>query len=168
MHSTNGKVRKLLPFWSLLKYSCDRIAAHAVVNRARGHVARAIPDRRRPGTDCCLRMLCLTDGVACVTYPASPESQKDIDSQRGPKRMTTHIVRFCTLLPFLQTQSFADIAPFNPQVVETVRPVTSSPAWPSWVAIAGTGTFLCVAVLLAVFITRKSRQARDARSSSQV
>ena len=52
----------------------------------------------------------------------------------------THIGRFCTLLLlFLQTQSFADIAPFNPPVVEAVPPVPSSASWSSWAAVAGAG-----------------------------
>ena len=78
--------------------------------------------------------------------------------------MKTSVDRFCCallLLFLLQGPTFADVAPFSPSVPEPDPPMTapaSQPSWPSWPVVAGSGLFLCGAVMLAVRITRKSRR----------
>lgn len=75
--------------------------------------------------------------------------------------------RFLLLFFLFHEQAYADIAPFRLPEGETLQPVPSSVSWPSWPALAGTGLSLCGAMMLAVWITRKSRRTPDAPSSRQ-
>lgn len=76
--------------------------------------------------------------------------------------------RFFAFLPtvFLTSPSLADIVPFEPPAAESVQP-ESSVFLTSWPAVVGTGLFLCVAVILAVLVARRSRRIRATFSNIQ-